>query len=124
MMTDKPVEDEEDATKVEVEEKVEEPEAPFKHLADDANFCTRLNYVLTKFFPLGWIAFGGPTAHIALLRERFVTDLKMLDEDLFLELFGLCQAMPGPTSYVIGCMIYASYVFSLCVMCVYMRCRL
>lgn len=80
--------------KVEDEEKEEEEMLDI----ENASFCTRFKYVLRHFAPLGLIAFGGPTAHIALLRERFVQKLKLLDEDLFMELFGLCQAMPGPTS--------------------------
>ena len=50
------------------------------------------------FLPLGWIAFGGPQAHIALLQERFVERRQWLDEERFVELLGLGQGLPGPTS--------------------------
>ena len=50
------------------------------------------------FLPLGWIAFGGPQAHIALLQERFVQRRRWLDERRFVELLGLGQGLPGPTS--------------------------
>ncbi|KAH9256962.1 hypothetical protein BASA81_004783 [Batrachochytrium salamandrivorans] len=62
------------------------------------SFASRIKYVLVKFTPIAIIAFGGPTAHIHLLRERFVRDLKMVDDTLFMELFGLSQALPGPSA--------------------------
>ncbi len=58
----------------------------------------RLVEVGWAFLPLGWIAFGGPQAHIALLQERFVARRRWLDEQRFVELLGLGQGLPGPTS--------------------------
>ena len=58
----------------------------------------RLAEVAWAFLPLGWIAFGGPQAHIALLQERFVARRRWLDEQRFVELLGLGQGLPGPTS--------------------------
>ena len=58
----------------------------------------RLAEVGWAFLPLGWIAFGGPQAHIALLQERFVARRRWLDEQRFVELLGLGQGLPGPTS--------------------------
>lgn len=58
----------------------------------------RLLEVAWAFLPLGWIAFGGPQAHIALLQERFVARRRWLDEPRFVELLGLGQGLPGPTS--------------------------
>ncbi len=58
----------------------------------------RLAEVAWAFLPLGWIAFGGPQAHIALLQERFVERRRWLDEQRFVELLGLGQGLPGPTS--------------------------
>ncbi|CAK77169.1 unnamed protein product (macronuclear) [Paramecium tetraurelia] len=46
-------------------------------------------------FPLGFITYGGPLAHINVLRERFKN---YTTEDEFQELFALCQTLPGPTS--------------------------
>ncbi len=54
--------------------------------------------VAWAFLPIGWIAFGGPQAHIALLHERFVERRRWLDEQRFVELLGLGQGLPGPTS--------------------------
>ena len=58
----------------------------------------RLLEVGWAFLPLGWIAFGGPQAHIALLQERFVARRRWLDEPRFVELLGLSHGLPGPTS--------------------------
>ena len=54
--------------------------------------------VACAFLPIGWIAFGGPQAHIALLHERFVERRRWPDEQRFVELLGLGQGLPGPTS--------------------------
>ena len=58
----------------------------------------RLIEVFWGFLPLGWIAFGGPQAHIDWLHERFVERRGWLDEQRFVELLGLGQGLPGPTS--------------------------
>eukprot|EP00898_Chlorokybus_atmophyticus_P008173 jgi/Chlat1/8357/Chrsp80S07786 len=62
------------------------------------SYAERLSQVLWGFLPLGVLAFGGPQAHIALLHERFVDRKRWLTERQFLELLGLGQATPGPTS--------------------------
>ena len=79
-----------------------EPEAipvaePSSH-ADDVSYPRRLAEVAAAFLPLGFLAFGGPQAHIAMFLKEFVHEKKWLDEDRFLELMSLGQAMPGPTS--------------------------
>ena len=58
----------------------------------------RLLEVAWGFLPLGWVAFGGPQAHIALLQDRFVFRRHWLDEQRFAELLGMGQGLPGPTS--------------------------
>ncbi len=47
---------------------------------------------------MGWVAFGGPQAHIALLQDRFVFRRQWLDEQRLAELLGMGQGLPGPTS--------------------------
>lgn len=54
--------------------------------------------VFTTFWPLGLIAFGGPQAHVAILRDHLVVKRQWLDEDSFMELFAIGQGLPGPTS--------------------------
>eukprot|EP00899_Mesostigma_viride_P007137 jgi/Mesvir1/16424/Mv25290-RA.1 len=65
---------------------------------DDLPWSVRIREVFFSFLTFGFIAFGGPQAHVALLHERFVEKKKWLDENRFLELLGLGQGMPGPTS--------------------------
>ena len=64
----------------------------------DVPYGTRLAEVAKAFLPMGFIAFGGPQAHIALFLKTFVEGKKWLDEQRFMELMSLGQAMPGPTS--------------------------
>eukprot|EP00304_Pavlova_gyrans_P013323 CAMPEP_0206061398 /NCGR_PEP_ID=MMETSP1466-20131121/54024_1 /ASSEMBLY_ACC=CAM_ASM_001126 /TAXON_ID=44452 /ORGANISM="Pavlova gyrans, Strain CCMP608" /LENGTH=480 /DNA_ID=CAMNT_0053436747 /DNA_START=17 /DNA_END=1459 /DNA_ORIENTATION=- len=64
----------------------------------DAPYTTRLAEVARAFLPLGFLAFGGPQAHIAMFLKTFVEERKWLDQDRFMELMSLGQAMPGPTS--------------------------
>ncbi len=71
---------------------------PVQGPAAAASLARRLLEVAWAFLPLGWIAFGGPQAHIALLQERFVARRRWLDEERFVELLGLGQGLPGPTS--------------------------
>ena len=47
--------------------------------------------VAVSVWPLGFIAFGGPSAHIALLRDTFVVQRQMVDEEQFQELFAIGQ---------------------------------
>jgi len=47
---------------------------------------------------MGWLAFGGPTAHLGFFQKTFVDKLHWFTSAVFLELLALCQCMPGPTS--------------------------
>ena len=50
------------------------------------------------FLRLGLIAFGGPAAHVALMREEFVRRRGWLDDETFVDLVGAANLIPGPTS--------------------------
>ena len=65
---------------------------------EDTPYMTRLKEVLVTFWPLGFVAFGGPQAHVAILRDHLVVQRDWLDEDAFMELFAIGQGLPGPTS--------------------------
>jgi len=54
--------------------------------------------VALVFFKLGWVAFGGPAAHIAMMEDEFVQRRRWLDREHFLDLVGLTQLIPGPNS--------------------------
>jgi chromate transporter len=47
---------------------------------------------------LGWIAFGGPAAHIALMEEEFVCRRAWVTGERFLDLVGAVSLLPGPNS--------------------------
>lgn len=47
---------------------------------------------------LGFTAFGGPAAHIAMLRDEVVTRRKWITDDHFLDLLGATNLIPGPNS--------------------------
>jgi chromate transporter len=47
---------------------------------------------------LGFTAFGGPAAHIAMLREEVVSRRKWLTDKYFLDLIGATNLIPGPNS--------------------------
>ncbi|MEO6832585.1 MAG: chromate efflux transporter, partial [Chitinophagaceae bacterium] len=50
------------------------------------------------FLKLGFIGFGGPAAHIAMMQEEVVTKRKWLSEEHFLDLIGATNLIPGPNS--------------------------
>lgn len=58
----------------------------------------RVAEVARLFFKLGWIAFGGPAAHIALMRQEVVRQRQWLDDQSFLDLLGATNLIPGPNS--------------------------
>src|SRR5215475_8107124 len=50
------------------------------------------------FFRLGLTAFGGPAAHIAMMRREVVERRKWLTDAEFLDLLGATNFIPGPNS--------------------------
>ncbi len=59
---------------------------------------SRLAEVTLFFLRLGVTAFGGPAAHIAIMRDEVVKRRKWIDEQAFLDLLGAANLIPGPTS--------------------------
>ena len=59
---------------------------------------SRLIEVAVLFLRLGVTAFGGPAAHIAIMRDEVVNKRKWITEQEFLDLFGAANLIPGPTS--------------------------
>lgn len=58
----------------------------------------RLRETVRYFFVLGCIAFGGPAAHIALMRRDLVERRKWVDDQEFVDLLGITNLIPGPNS--------------------------
>lgn len=58
----------------------------------------KLKEVAALFLKLGIIGFGGPAAHISMMREEVVVKKKWLEEQHFLDLIGATNLIPGPNS--------------------------
>ena len=58
----------------------------------------RLAELAKEFLRLGFVAYGGPAAHIAMMEERFVRRREWLSRERFLDLLGAVNLLPGPTS--------------------------
>jgi len=54
--------------------------------------------LVSLFFKLGCIAFGGPAAHIAMMEAEVVEKRKWLTREHFLDLVGATNLIPGPNS--------------------------
>lgn len=54
--------------------------------------------VARLFLRLGFTAFGGPAAHIAMFRDEVVTRKGWLTDEQFLDLLGATNLIPGPNS--------------------------
>lgn len=59
---------------------------------------TTLKEIAKLFLKLGIIGFGGPAAHIAMMRQEVVIKKKWLSEQHFLDLIGATSLIPGPNS--------------------------
>lgn len=54
--------------------------------------------VAALFLKLGFTAFGGPAAHIAIMHDEVVLRRKWLTDEEFLDLLGATNLIPGPNS--------------------------
>ncbi|MFN8446081.1 MAG: chromate efflux transporter [Caldilineaceae bacterium] len=59
---------------------------------------TSLGEVTRLFLRLGFTAFGGPAAHIAMMHDEVVTRRHWMEEQHFLDLVGATNLIPGPNS--------------------------
>lgn len=74
------------------------PTARASHLAEVALVFTRL----------GFTAFGGPLAHVAMMEREIVDRRKWLDRQQFLDAYGALNFIPGPNSTELA--IHLGYV--------------
>ncbi len=59
---------------------------------------SRLTEVAILFLRLGLTAFGGPAAHVAMMRDEVVRRRKWISDEGFLDLLGATNLIPGPNS--------------------------
>ena len=57
-----------------------------------------LSELAKEFLRLGFVAYGGPAAHIAMMEERFVRRREWVSRERFLDLLGAVNLLPGPSS--------------------------
>lgn len=54
--------------------------------------------VAREFLRLGFVAYGGPAAHVAMMEEDFVRRRAWVTRERFLDLVGAVSLLPGPSS--------------------------
>lgn len=64
--------------------------------------------VARLFLRLGFTAFGGPAAHIAMMRDEVVRRRGWISDERFLDLMGAVNLVPGPNSTELA--IYLGYL--------------
>jgi chromate transporter len=57
-----------------------------------------LREVASFFLKLGLLAYGGAAGHVAMMRRELVDRRKWISEQDFLDLFGIMNLIPGPSS--------------------------
>jgi chromate transporter len=65
---------------------------------DEPDKGEQLQELAILFLKLGTVAFGGPAAHIAMMRHEVVERRRWMDEQEFLDLMGATNLIPGPNS--------------------------
>src|SRR5215469_2431579 len=74
----------------------------------DAHRSGSLSEVAALFLRLGFTAFGGPAAHIAMMREEVVRRRGWMSDERFVDLIGVVNLIPGPNSTELA--IYLGYL--------------
>ena len=62
------------------------------------NRNSSLREVISYFFVLGCVAFGGPAAHVAMMHRELVERKQWLSEQQFVDLWAATNLIPGPNS--------------------------
>ena len=68
---------------------------------------TNLAEVALLFLRLGFTAFGGPAAHVAIMEDEVVRRRRWISHERFLDLLGAANLIPGPSSSELA--IYLGY---------------
>ncbi len=78
--------------------------------ADDIapSYASRLAEVAVLFTRLGFTAFGGPAAHVAMMQDEVVVRRRWLDRRQFMDAYAAINFIPGPNSTELA--IHLGYV--------------
>ncbi len=77
-------------------------------MKSDQQRQTPLVELASLFLRLGLTAFGGPAAHIAMMREEVVRRREWMNDERFVDLIGITNLIPGPSSTELA--IYLGYL--------------
>ena len=58
----------------------------------------RLKEIFKVFLKLGFLAFGGPAAHISMMDEEIIEKRKWISREKFVDFMGASNLIPGPNS--------------------------
>src|SRR6202142_3786139 len=64
----------------------------------EATSHAKLSELALLFLRLGFTAFGGPAAHVAIMENEVVRRRRWLSPERFLDLLGAANLIPGPSS--------------------------
>lgn len=64
----------------------------------ESTFIEKFKQVTSIYLPLSLTTFGGPSAHVSIFHDIFVSKKKWMDDAVFAELFAIAQSLPGPAS--------------------------
>jgi chromate transporter len=67
-------------------------------MRDQKDLTKRLLELAAVFLKLGFTAFGGPVAAIAMMRQACVLRRRWLSEEAFLDFWGITNLVPGPNA--------------------------
>ncbi len=67
-------------------------------MRDQKELTKRLLDLAVVFIKLGFTAFGGPAAAVAMMRQECVLRRKWLSEEAFLDYWGITNLVPGPNA--------------------------
>ena len=97
-----------ESTRSKEEQQAQAGKEPFAAETRSPSRKSSLGELITLFLRLGFTAFGGPAAHIAMMREEVVRRRQWMSDERFVDLIGITNLIPGPSSTELA--IYLGYL--------------
>lgn len=79
------------------------PGMPRDATRDDPGLPRSLAAIFARFLRFGLLAWGGPTAQIAMLKQELVDDERWIEPDRFNRVLAVYQVLPGPEAMELCC---------------------